>query len=84
MTLDAAELLAAATEETGLTDYGDPTLPDRFTVAVEHLNSLGMDDAGIAAAITNAVHHATGIRVRNLPVRIEDLLMPIAKDSHAA
>jgi len=30
--------------------------------------------AGIAAAITNAVHHATGIRVRNLPVRIEDLL----------
>jgi xanthine dehydrogenase YagR molybdenum-binding subunit len=30
--------------------------------------------AGIAAAITNAVHHATGVRVRNLPVRIEDLL----------
>ncbi|QEE26910.1 xanthine dehydrogenase family protein molybdopterin-binding subunit [Terriglobus albidus] len=31
--------------------------------------------AGIAAAITNAVHHATGIRVRNLPLRIEDLLV---------
>ncbi|MGO4517816.1 xanthine dehydrogenase family protein molybdopterin-binding subunit [Terriglobus sp. 2YAB30_2] len=31
--------------------------------------------AGIAAAITNAVHHATGIRVRNLPIRIEDLLV---------
>lgn len=30
--------------------------------------------AGIAAAITNAVHHATGIRVRDLPVHIEDLL----------
>jgi xanthine dehydrogenase YagR molybdenum-binding subunit len=30
--------------------------------------------AGIAAAIANAVHHATGIRVRNLPIRIEDLL----------
>jgi xanthine dehydrogenase YagR molybdenum-binding subunit len=30
--------------------------------------------AGIAAAITNAVHHATGIRVRDLPIRIEDLL----------
>ncbi len=30
--------------------------------------------AGIAAAITNAIHHATGIRVRRLPVRIEDLL----------
>jgi xanthine dehydrogenase YagR molybdenum-binding subunit len=30
--------------------------------------------AGVAAAITDAVHHATGIRVRELPVRIEDLL----------
>jgi xanthine dehydrogenase YagR molybdenum-binding subunit len=30
--------------------------------------------AGIAAAIANAVHHATGIRVRDLPIRIEDLL----------
>jgi xanthine dehydrogenase YagR molybdenum-binding subunit len=30
--------------------------------------------AGIAAAITAAVHHATGVRVRELPVKIEDLL----------
>jgi len=30
--------------------------------------------AGIAAAITNAVHHATGVRVRKLPVTIEALL----------
>jgi xanthine dehydrogenase YagR molybdenum-binding subunit len=30
--------------------------------------------AGYAAAITDAVHHATGVRVRELPVRIEDLL----------
>ena len=30
--------------------------------------------AGAAAAITNAVYHATGVRVRRLPVRIEDLL----------
>ena len=30
--------------------------------------------AGIAAAITNAAYHATGVRVRDLPVRIEDLL----------
>ena len=27
-----------------------------------------------AAAITSAVYHATGVRVRELPVRIEDLL----------
>lgn len=30
--------------------------------------------AGFAAAVTNAVYHATGVRVRDLPVRIEDLL----------
>ena len=48
--LDAAEMLAAAQDETGLRDYGDPTLPQRFAVAVDHLNSLGMDTAGIAAA----------------------------------
>lgn len=31
--------------------------------------------AGFAAAITAAVYHATGVRVRELPVRIEDLLV---------
>ena len=36
------------------------------------LGEIGL--AGIAAAITNAVHHATGVRVRKLPVMIEDLL----------
>jgi xanthine dehydrogenase YagR molybdenum-binding subunit len=29
---------------------------------------------GTAAAIANAVHHATGIRVRDLPIRLEDVL----------
>jgi xanthine dehydrogenase YagR molybdenum-binding subunit len=32
--------------------------------------------AGFAAAVTDAVHHATGVRVRELPVKIEDLLAP--------
>ncbi|OMC27537.1 sulfotransferase [Mycobacterium colombiense] len=44
--LDAAEMLAAAEAETGLRDYGDPTLPERFAVAVDHLNGLGMDADG--------------------------------------
>jgi xanthine dehydrogenase YagR molybdenum-binding subunit len=45
-----------------------------------HLNELGARGigeiglAGIAAAITCAIHHATGVRVRELPVRVEDLL----------
>jgi xanthine dehydrogenase YagR molybdenum-binding subunit len=30
--------------------------------------------AGIAPAITSAVYHATGVRVRSLPVTIEKLL----------
>jgi xanthine dehydrogenase YagR molybdenum-binding subunit len=30
--------------------------------------------AGIAPAITAAVYHATGVRVRELPVKIENLL----------
>jgi len=30
---------------------------------------------GVAAAIANAVYHATGVRVRNVPIRIEDVLI---------
>lgn len=44
--LDAAALLAAAEAETGLHDYGDPTLPARFADAVDQLNRLGMDADG--------------------------------------
>ena len=29
---------------------------------------------GVAAAIGNAVYHATGVRVRDLPIRLEDIL----------
>ena len=36
------------------------------------IGEIGM--AGVAAAIASAVHHATGVRVRQLPIRIEDLL----------
>jgi xanthine dehydrogenase YagR molybdenum-binding subunit len=44
------------------------------------LNSAGVKGVGevamigLAAAVANAVHHATGRRVRHLPIRIEDLL----------
>ena len=30
---------------------------------------------GTAAAIANAVYHATGIRVRELPIRLDKLLL---------
>jgi len=34
--------------------------------------------AGVAAAIASAVYHASGVRIRRLPVKIEDLLAPRA------
>jgi len=48
--LDACGLLAAAQAGKGLSDWGDPTLPDRFVLAVERLNAAGLDPAGEAKA----------------------------------
>jgi hypothetical protein len=42
-------------------------------VGARGIGEIGL--AGIAAAITDAVHHATGVRVRELPVKTEDLLV---------
>ena len=44
---------------------------------INELGARGIGEiglAGFAAAVTAAVHHATGVRVRELPVKIEDLL----------
>ncbi len=41
---------------------------------VKGIGELG--DVGTNAAISNAVYHATSIRLRNLPIRLEDLLRP--------
>jgi hypothetical protein len=49
--LDAAEMLGDAEAETRLHDYGDPTLPERFAVAVDHLNGLGMNAGGRSQAV---------------------------------
>jgi xanthine dehydrogenase YagR molybdenum-binding subunit len=45
--------------------------------AVNPLGARGIGEiglTGIAAAITAATYHATGVRVRELPIKIEDLL----------
>ena len=50
------------------------TIPDK---EINELGARGIGEiglAGVAAAITDAVHHATGVRVRELPVKIENLL----------
>jgi xanthine dehydrogenase YagR molybdenum-binding subunit len=41
-------------------------------VGVKGIGELG--NVGTAAAVANAVYHATGIRVRELPIRLEKLL----------
>jgi xanthine dehydrogenase YagR molybdenum-binding subunit len=60
-------------------------VPDIQTIIVENdeqtSNPLGVKGigelpmVGVAAAIANAVYHATGIRVRKVPIRIEDILV---------
>jgi xanthine dehydrogenase YagR molybdenum-binding subunit len=50
-------------------DIPDPMIGE---YGARGIGEIGL--AGIAPAITSAVYHATGVRVRDLPVRIEDLI----------
>jgi xanthine dehydrogenase YagR molybdenum-binding subunit len=51
-------------------DYPDT----RFNaMGARGIGEIGL--AGIAAAIANGVYHATGVRVRDLPIRVEELLV---------
>lgn len=71
-------------------NFADYLVPTNADVPAIDVHFLGIPDpmmgeygargigeiglAGVAPAITAAVYHATGVRVRELPVRIEDLL----------
>jgi xanthine dehydrogenase YagR molybdenum-binding subunit len=70
-----------------LAEYVIPVNADIGSIEVEFIdkpdplmNSLGVKSvgevalAGVAPAIANAIYHATGRRVRDLPIRIEHLL----------
>lgn len=59
-------------------DYPDYNLNP---VGARGVGEIGL--AGLAPAITNAVYHATGVRVRKLPVRIEDLLAAPSPTVHS-
>jgi xanthine dehydrogenase YagR molybdenum-binding subunit len=50
-------------------DFPDKELNE---LGARGIGEIGL--AGFAAAMTAAVHHATGVRVRELPIKIEDLL----------
>lgn len=72
-----------------LADYAVPVSPDVKAIDVDFIdvpdprfNTLGargvgeIGITGTAAAIANAVHHATGIRYRRLPISPDGLLAP--------
>jgi xanthine dehydrogenase YagR molybdenum-binding subunit len=50
-----------------------------------HLNPMGAKGigeigiVGTAAAVANAVHHATGVRVRDLPIRVDRMVERLAR-----
>jgi xanthine dehydrogenase YagR molybdenum-binding subunit len=56
--------------EVHFVDYPDKEINE---LGARGIGEIGL--AGIAAAITAAVHHATGVRVREIPVKIENLLV---------
>ncbi|PYX08561.1 MAG: xanthine dehydrogenase family protein molybdopterin-binding subunit [Acidobacteria bacterium] len=50
-------------------DYPDKEINE---LGARGIGEIGL--AGVAAAVTSAVHHATGVHVRELPLKIEDLI----------
>ncbi|MCK0174699.1 xanthine dehydrogenase family protein molybdopterin-binding subunit [Mycolicibacterium sp. F2034L] len=47
---------------------------DLNPIGVRGVGEIGT--CGVPAAIANAIFHATGKRLRNLPIRVEDLMIP--------
>jgi len=69
-----ADYMVAVNADVPPIDVHFVDFPDK---EINELGARGIGEiglAGVAAAITAAVHHATGVRVRELPVKIEDLL----------
>jgi xanthine dehydrogenase YagR molybdenum-binding subunit len=69
-----ADYIVASNADVPRLDVTFVEFPD---TKVNELGAKGIGEiglAGVGAAIANAVHHATGVRVRELPIRIEDLL----------
>ncbi len=88
--LEATEIDARAARyvNTNLADYLIPVNADVQTIEVilvpetdDWINPLGvkglgeLGNVGLNAAVANAVYHATGKRIRDLPVRIEKLMV---------
>jgi len=66
-------------------------MPKLTTILVETEEPLGPYGAksvsevpinGVAPAIANAIYHATGVRIRKLPIRAEDMLRALSDRVH--
>ena len=71
---DIADYVMAVNADIGEIDVGFIDRPDPLANA---LGAKGLGEVamcGVSAAVANAVFHATGRRLRTLPIRIEDLL----------
>jgi xanthine dehydrogenase YagR molybdenum-binding subunit len=71
-----ADYIVAVNADVPKLDVHFLDFPDK---EINELGARGIGEiglAGMAAAITAAVHHATGVRVRELPITIEKLLAP--------
>ncbi|MBY5827821.1 xanthine dehydrogenase family protein molybdopterin-binding subunit [Rhizobium leguminosarum] len=71
---DLAEYMVAVNADIGEIDVALIDQPDPYvsSLGVKGMGELVM--VGTGPAIANAVYHATGKRIRKLPIRIEDLL----------
>jgi xanthine dehydrogenase YagR molybdenum-binding subunit len=71
---DLAEYLVPVNADVGTIDvnFVEEKDPNVNPIGVKGAGEIGI--TGVAASIANAVYHATGKRVRELPIRIEKLL----------
>ena len=75
VTMSLAEYVVATNADVRDVDVLFVGQPDSMTaVGTKGVGELAL--TGIPAAIANAVYHATGTRVRSLPISIEKVLGP--------
>lgn len=81
-TLDTGVLIAATQKSTGLTDFGDETLPARVALVVDRLNSAQLDESCLQAAAFTIDRLLTS-RLRfiadhaRLPLQAEPITAPL-------
>lgn len=78
--LDTDVLLAHARESTGLTDFGDDTLPTRVSMVVDRLNGAELDDTGSRAAADTI----NGLLTSRLHFMADHARLPLATERISA